>query len=511
MEQFRNRFLIYIILSLIPVIYRYQWNGDGVFISSDPQIKFYQVKQSLEGVTPAECFFPANKLGFPIKMIPFGYPWAFQLENGKCVFQYPVFFTYIQYPFAKLFGLNLVSYISILFFFLNIVILDRLLILLGLRGGFVLSFVVIAQFLSPIFLSSLDYSEVTLNNFFFLLSVFLIIQVFGTQKKYNIVLLGLILPLFLLLRPEGLIALLIFGIGYFLIHKNYRENFLSFLFVGLIALLFASLIFYMNFKSYGHILGMRGVTTLADATGGLTKDYWGGWIADIWGSKFKIGIFKGYPILLLFPIFLFQNNSKISKVFILSGLVFVIGLPFLSPYRAGVDVFGMRYFETGIYLIFIGFALCNFANKNLFYVSILALLITFYFSYKTDSRAVKIWSSSSKLYHKLQKEFEKVNPDLIVHRGLSLSYLVGQSYLLYPQVAIYSNRDWLDVELVAKKQNLKKILYLEWKDNQLVNDEFPKAIWDTLFNIHFAVRAQEYKLVSEREILHFHGKVFLKD
>ena len=101
-------------------------------------------------------------------------------------------------------------------------------------------------------------------------------------------------------------------------------------------------------------------------------------------------------------------------------------------------------------------------------------------------------------------EIQKVKPDLIVHRGLSLSYLMGDTYRTYPQVAVYSNGDWLKLEEILKDKKIN-VLFLQWDGNRLVNDEFPRKIWKEKFDINFQLKPNEFQVTSEHKIAHFQG------
>ncbi|WP_210409666.1 hypothetical protein, partial [Leptospira bourretii] len=44
-------------------------------------------------------------------------------------------------------------------------------------------------------------------------------------------------------------------------------------------------------------------------------DYLVNWTSDLWGSKYKIGLFKGYPFAVLFIVpFLFSFVQKLKNV-----------------------------------------------------------------------------------------------------------------------------------------------------------------------------------------------------
>ncbi|MBM9589154.1 hypothetical protein JWG41_01750 [Leptospira sp. 201903075] len=501
---FPRRLFIYFLLLLIPIFYRWKWNDNTVFVSSDPEIKYYQVIQSLEGGSAWECYFPAKDLGFDVSMIPFGYPWAFFLKDGNCVFQYPVLFTWIQKLIITISSKKWITYIPLLFFFFNFYLLDRILGRYEKRGYLLLISVVFIQFLTPVFLSALDYSELTLTNFFFLSAILSFLE-FQKEKGFRY---GILLAVSVIfnfqLRPESTIALIFFlGIAFSLEKDKWMltKNLIPYIILSFgLQLAF----FLWNHQTYGHILGMRGLNTVTDmGSGAIQRQLVKEWVADLWGNEFKIGIFKGYPVLFLGLIALWWERKSEIFPFLLSGLLFVFLLPILSPYRAGVDIFGMRYYESGVYLLMMGVFLS--LSKRDASVSYFLILLPFvYFSYKSDSRAIKQWSSSAKLYHQVMKQIETLKPDLIVQRGLSLSYLVGDSYTKYPQVAVYSNEDWKKVETVLGNQK-KRILYLEWEGNQLVNEEFPSAIWKAKFDINFELKPVRYKIQSEHSLAHFKG------
>ncbi|TGL37139.1 LA_3751/LA_3752 family putative glycosyltransferase [Leptospira perdikensis] len=502
--SFPRRLFIYFLLLLIPIFYRWKWNDNTVFVSSDPEIKYYQVIHNLEGGPAEDCYFPAKDLGFDTSMIPFGYPWAFFLKDGNCVFQYPVLFSWIQKILITISSKKWITYIPILFFFFNFYLLDRILTRYEKRGFVILVAVLCIQCLTPIFLSALDYSELTLTNFFFLSAILSFLE-FQEEKRFRYgVLLAVAIVFNFQLRPESTIALIFFlGIGFGLDPNKWKltKNLIPYI---LLCLLVQIVFFYWNHQVYGHILGMRGLNTVTDmGSGAIQRNLIREWLADLWGNEFKIGIFKGYPILFLGLIVLCWERKSEIFPFLFSGLLFIFLLPILSPYRAGVDIFGMRYYESGIYLLMLGVFL-SFAKREYTLLYFLILLPFLYFSYKSDSRAIKQWSSSAKLYHQIMKQIDSLEPDLIVQRGLSLSYLVGDSYIKYPQVAVYSNEDWEKVETILGNQKMK-ILYLQWEGNKLVNEEFPSTIWKEKFDINFELKPVVYKIQSKHSLAHFKG------
>ncbi|ABZ94443.1 Hypothetical protein LBF_1941 [Leptospira biflexa serovar Patoc strain 'Patoc 1 (Ames)'] len=503
--KFYYRYFIYFLIILVPVFFRLKWNDASVFISSDPQIKYYQVIGVIEGNSPESCYFPAKKLGFPLEMIPIGYPWAFFLENGKCVFQYPVLFVWIQKIFGFLFSNLSLTYIPIFFFFLNFLILDKIIQEFENRSSIILIASILIQCFSPIFLSALDYSELTLTNFFLLVSVYSYLKFQTKANAFFGLLLALCVVLNFQLRPESTITLLFFLSASYLLSNHKLELLKQLIPYICLAILLQVLFFYWNHSIYGHVLGMRGLNTFNDiGSDDMKRNYLVEWIADLWGNEFKIGIFKGYPILFLSPLALiWKKKSEELFPFFIAGLFFIILLPILSPYRAGVDIFGMRYYESGVYLILIATVLTLLKHSPKL-VSFFVILPFLYFSYKSDTRATKQWSSSSKLYHEMVSEIQKVKPDLIVHRGLSLSYLMGDTYITYPQVAVYSNGDWLKLEEILKDKKIS-VLFLQWEGNRLVNDEFPSKIWKEKFDINFQLKPNEYQVTSEHKIAHFQG------
>lgn len=501
--KFPTRFVIYILLCSVPFFYRLKWNGSGVFVSSDPEIKYYQVVHLLEGGNPEECYFPAKKIGFSLASIPIGYPWAFSLSDGRCLFQYPILFTYLQWPMAVLFGPTSVTFLPILFFLINFLLLDRIFSQMNLSESKRILPVILIQCFSPIFLSSLDYSELTLTNFFLLVSV----STYLSYTKNFDYLLGSLFTIAVVftfnLRPEVTISI-VFFLGFDFLFRRDHIHFLKKVWViALFAIFCESIFVFWNQSVFGHPLGMRGLSLLNDIGEGGSRNYLQDFVADLWKSDFKIGIFYGYPLLFLALGSFLLVKEKSKLVFLVAGFVFLLSLPFLSPYRAGVGIFGMRYFESGIYLFLIG-SFSIFADRlNLKWFGL--LLIPFlYFSYKSDLNAIKQWSSGAKMYRDVQDQIDQLKPDLIVQRGLSISYFMGESYTKYPQITVYSQEDWIRVEEVSKSKNLK-ILYLEWKDNGLVKDEFSERNWKNKFDISFKLRPVNYKVRSEHKLAHFDG------
>lgn len=490
-----------------------------MFVGSDPEIKLYQVEALRKGGNFSEklqCYFPAKDLGFETKQIPIGYPWAFLKEGGTCYFQYPILFTLVQSSIGFLFPIHWMTYIPILFFFLNLMLTDKLLRELGVKENTSAVISILIHFFSFLFLSTLDYSELTLTNFFALISL---LSYFHIEKKKNSTLFYNLIFAFSVnfsfqLRPEVTIGIVFFIIVHFILSKQkpdwIRNHFLS----GMATLLVLGFISFLNYKLYGHVFGMRGMNTIQDVDTFSNRSYIGSWIADLWGSESKIGIFKGYPIFFVFlsGIFLLKQTNVISKSLFLSGILFIFLVPVLSPYRAGVDIFGMRYYEIGSYLTAIGFFslyLESPKQKSIHFILILSLLTSMYFGYKSDLRALRIWKSSAEMYHVLKKEMDTTKPELVVHRGLSLSYLMGGSYLEIPQITAYTENDWIEIQKKSKSLNLKRILFLYWPDNSLYNEEIPKTIWKTQFDLNWMPSEDLYETKEEVSVFHIRMKQFV--
>lgn len=518
MKNYIIPIILSIILVSIPSYYRTTWNEPSIAIGSDPQIKYYQAVQlhnkglSLEGL---ECIYPAKDLGFSIEQIPFGYPWAF-LIGSKCFFQYPALFSFVQYLLGGWYTTKHFLFLPIFFFFLNywIVFFIFKKLELGEIVSSLLSFFL--HGFTPIFLSSLDYSELTLVNFLVCLFIYTSSEL-DSNSLWTPFLLGIILALNFQLRPESTIGLVLFSVLYFLLSQNYSKNFYFFFYIAFSFLLITGLFAWFSFVVYENPLGLRGLTTLQDASGGLARNYFQDWKADLFGSEFKIGLFQGFPVLfVLFFLILFTKHiqSSLARSLLWSGVVFILILPILSPYRAGVDIFGMRYFETGIYLLTIGFGL--FCKEILIrspakfpYLIIALVIILSYYSYKSILRAIKHWKSAANLSHQIHKDFREIEPNLIVHKGLSTSYLLGVTYLEYPQIAIYSKEDWKKLEThIQEKKQVRKVLYLEWKENTLFNKEIPTQIWEAKFGVDFEITPQNCSLLEKKKITHFDARIF---
>jgi hypothetical protein len=525
--------LLCLILISIPTYFRYSWNDPFPFIGSDPQIKYYQTIQILEkGFSKDifQCYFPAANLGFGKETIPLGYPWAFLKDSGECFFQYPLIMPFLHSILAKLLSIHSITYLPILFFGINIFITGKMLERLQVSFANGIFYSTLLHGFTPLFLSSLDYSELTLTNFSLLstLYFFLLYRESSSYRNLYFILSGLFFALNFQLRPESTIGLFLFFLFSFLLLPNPKRVFFQLLPLGAWVLLLTICASYLNYILYEHPLGMRGWNTLTDVSGNLPRNYFSDWVADLWGSDFKIGIFQGYPVLLLLvlllPLRLVLEKElildKISLIFFVSGTSFLLFLPILSPYRAGVDIFGMRYYETGVYLVGIGSISIldhwkkNSGSKKLrlrpVRIVLFGILLLFYFSYKSDLRALKNWTGGVNRYREILTDVFTLSPDLIVHRGLSLSYLMGVSYLKIPQIAIYSQKDWNTLETKFPSQKIQKILYLEWEGNPLVKDEFPQKIWQEKFDISFQLEVSNEWKVSRMDIGHFKGTLVSK-
>ena len=522
--------LFFSILVIVPIYFRFLWNDPFVFIGSDPQIKYYQTIQILEKGFSNEmlnCYFPAENLGFSNKFIPLGYPWAFIKDSGECFFQYPITMPLLHASVAKIISIELITYLPILFFIFNIFLTKKILESLSVEKNYATFFGIFIHTWTPVFLSSLDYSELTLTNTTLLLTIYFFFQLWN-QPKTNVLSLylsGFFLSLNFQLRPESTIGIIIFFMIFIILTNSYKQTIYKLFPLGSLVLILTTCASLFNYKIYGHPLGMRGWNTIQDASGNISRNYYQDWITDLWGSQFKIGIFQGYPILLIMLLILliglfrhrYLGIQKESLVFFFTGCTFIFILPILSPYRAGVDIFGLRYYETGVYFFSIGFCslyyilLKNSENSTLNFLAIrtsIIILISFlYFSYKSDLRAIKNWSGGVKRYREIQSKINDISPQIIVHRGLSISYLMGVSYLKYPQIAIYSQEDWDILEPKFLEKNFQKILYLEWEGNPLVKEEFPSKVWKEKFELNFQLEISNEWKVSRMDIGHFKGTI----
>jgi hypothetical protein len=520
--------IFFTILVIVPFYFRFSWNDPIVFIGSDPQIKYYQTIQILEKGFSKEmlhCYFPAENLGFSNKFIPLGYPWAFIKESGECFFQYPIIMPLVHAIIAEIISIKSITYLPILFFIYNIFLTKKIFDTLEIPSNFGTFFSIFIHALSPIFLSSLDYSELTLTNTTLLLTTYFFLKLWNQPKAnmVNLYLSGFFFSLNFQLRPESTIGIFIFFLTFVVLTNSYKEIISRIIPLGSIVLALTSFASLINYKIYGHPLGMRGWNTIQDASGKLSRNYYQDWVTDLWGSPFKIGIFQGYPVLfimllvLLISLYRFRHLEikKESLVFFISGCAYIFILPILSPYRAGVDIFGLRYYETGVYFFSIGFCslyyiyLKNLVNQSIdilvFRASLLLLISFLYFSYKSDLRAIKNWSGGVIRYKEIQSKINDLSPQIIVHRGLSLSYLMGVSYLKVPQIAIYSQEDWDKMIPEFQKNAIHKILYLQWEGNLLVKEEFPEKIWKEKFDINFnLVHPKEWSIL-DINLGHFKG------
>ncbi len=439
--------VIILVLTSIPTIYRIQWNRDSVFIGSDPQVKYYQAYQlSLNGFheKSIQCNYPAHEFDPEFKYFPMGYPWAF-IINNKCFYQYPIIFSLVQWILGGFITTKLLTFIPIFFYGCNIYLTYLFLNKNNVPYFINLFFTTILHLVSPIFLSTLDYSELSLTNFTLL--IFLNLFYIKEKNNYAQLTLGFVIIINFFLRPESTLLLLLF----LMINFIFSLDKISFIKNNIIFILSAIAFFILissgNFLYYGHFLGMRGMNTINDLQSGSENNFLYNWVSDLWGNEFKIGIFKGYPILFLFVLGVvnFCKREDSNYIF-LSGFIMILILPILSPYRAGVDIFGMRYYESSIYMLSIGFFLItkdmHNLRKGILFISILSLS---YFGYKSDLRAIKLWSSAANSYHIYENKINSINPDIIIHRGLSQSYMMGNSFLLFPQISIYSQKDYDEI------------------------------------------------------------------
>ncbi|MCW7472089.1 LA_3751/LA_3752 family putative glycosyltransferase [Leptospira levettii] len=525
LEKLHRTFLFFLVLTLfsVPIYYKFQWNHDDVTLGSDPQIKYYQAYAFYkDGINRKnlECFFPAESFGFSEKYIPIGYPWAFINTSKECFFQYPIFMPVLHALIGKFVGMSKIIYIPIFFFFLNFLLSIKLFEIFGFRFLESIYLSLYLHFLTPVFLSSLDYSEVTFTNTFLLFSLYLYEKRKENEQKLGIwqsLFCGFCIAFTFQLRPEITISIILLFLVGFLFNLKQVLKLKIYILIGFFFVIFTLIASYLNFTVYHHIFGMRGLNTIQDSQMLSLNQYTLNWIADLWGSDFKIGLVKAFPILLLLSIIGLIRiiTLKNYNQYFIAGFIFIVLLPILSPYRAGVDIMGLRYYESGVYLLSFGsFSLIlknlnqNFNTKlfKSFLVSVVLFVSVFsYFGYKSNTRAIKQWTGAAKVSNELLGKINDLNPDLIIHRGLSTTYLMGVSYLKIPQIAVYSQQDWFDIENLLIDRKVKRVLFLYWEGNQLVNDEFPKKIWNEKFDISFDLETGSSWEKRKVNLVHFKG------
>ncbi len=555
---------IYLITLLHLVEIRRDLDHKHIFITSDGQIKYYQTLQMAEGeFRNSECLYPGLELDPEYKYYLFDYPWAFFHSNGlKCAFQYSPYFPWIGSIFYRYLGEKFVTFTPLLFWFLSILVFERVLHSLGVRFWISLLVAISLFWGGFLSLSALDYAEFTLNDFLALVGIWGYVRFFSSvQSVHNsnqklvswkeiFYLIAAILGLFssILLRPEGMVGIGIFlGLGIFFFWNQIVALFSNFRFWMVSIVSFSLLVgFYLlvNTLYSQNPLGFRISNTGKDLqTLYDLSSIWSGWIADLWKSDFKTGLFFAFPALFLFPLLLlfpiqFHKDAlsldsiqkKFGYQFLGSGFMSCLLIPLLSPYRAGYHHFGNRYFEVAVVLFFLGIAILwnqvlnfpkslkSFPNpyKAFKIFSIFLVVSYFLFSYMSlryTKEGWKVLKQSASLYSQLQDLLNEIGRASdsqqkipIVHKSLFTNYLVGVSFLDRAQFLTVSKNEMQKLEEIFQEAGIREYLVLEYMGTPRYMSDIPKKLYEEKINVRYESPKDRFLDGEKKDFLEFQIK-----
>ncbi|EMF99179.1 hypothetical protein LEP1GSC123_3438 [Leptospira borgpetersenii str. 200701203] len=183
-----SRYFIYLFAVLFLIFNRFKLDDKVPFVSSDSEIKYYQTimffEKGFKAVAESECLYPGKIYDPEFRYFPFDYPWAFlkENENRKCIFQYPPLFALLNGIPAYFFGAKIITLLPLLYLFGCLLIFDKILSLFIDKTWVILIGTLVPFTLSFPALSSVEFSEVPLNNFLLLsFGYFLIRSLFADK------------------------------------------------------------------------------------------------------------------------------------------------------------------------------------------------------------------------------------------------------------------------------------------------------------------------------------------
>ncbi|MBK6608293.1 MAG: hypothetical protein IPG24_23130 [Leptospiraceae bacterium] len=477
-------YLIYLLLIVFIFKFRFELDKKNLYITSDGAIKLYQTVQYKEkGFLSLECLYPGKSFDEEYKHFPISYPWAiFQTRGMKCVLEYPPFFYWIGSVFLKIFPLNLILYLPLLFYAGNILFFDFILRRMGLIDIFRV-FLVTLGFISFSLLTAMDYTENPAFQTFYLLGFYFFWK-YGKEdnvKYAQLILTGILFGLAFILRLEILMTFSILCFIYFLFTLNLKKPFFIYLGFTIVGILFVI----YNLQVSGHPLGFRYVSSIdfnenAKADIGkrlmLLK-------AAIWGDEVMVGVFKFQPLcwlILLIPVFGWFNKIRTQEgnVFLVAGWLSLFIIPLYVTVYGGVGYFGLRYIEGPFYLLLLGFGIylkeMNLSNsRTQRWIIVILLLLVGYGNWLSTREGLKILRNSSQENATFQT-FLKKSDRLVVHSSLYSSIWMGASFFEKIHVKLIGNAE-AEEYLKQIPANEKFVLILSPEDIYISAD-IPKKL-----------------------------------
>ncbi|EMJ96081.1 LA_3751/LA_3752 family putative glycosyltransferase [Leptospira alstonii] len=522
------RYFIYVLVVLFLAFNRSKLDDKIPFVSSDSEIKYYQTlifaEKGFTAITESECAYPGKVYDPEFSYFPFDYPWAFlkKTGNSKCIFQYPPLLALLNGLPAYLFGTKIITLLPLLCLLGCLLIFDKILSLFIANVWIVLIATLIPFTFSFPVLSSVEFSEVPLNNFLLLsFGYFLTRSLFADKitaqdksihSNFRIFsfISGLLAVAAFFLRTESAFPVFLFGFLSFFSEgsRNKLKEYLIFSTLGAIVSL--GFIGALNSFYSGHPMGIRFLVSSQDAMSqfsiGKQISILQGYLL---GDATKSGFLKAspYAVLILGIISNLVRRKKLSgeSIFGLVGIGTVFSISFLSPYTAGVHHFGLRYLESGF--IFLSLGIFIFLHRryvefpNAGRILVLLAFLSLYYNYKFTREGFKILFGAVAPYTQIQNEFQ--TRKIIVHKGQFTNYLIGFSYMNSVHFAVNKTKDALQLEETLKKNRVESYSILEYELEPPRDPNLPEKQFKEKIAVRFPDPNVYYQLKDQMKILDF--------
>lgn len=523
--KFSYRIAGYLLVLLLLVFIRFTLDKEGIFISSDGEVKYYQSYGHFkDGLGQYECYYPGKEIDPDFEYYIFQYPFAFfkMFKNLKCVLQYPPLFAILGSFLIKMSGLKAALYLPLFFYFLCMLLFDFILRTLNVRG----TVIFISAFLSftiGIFpLSVLDYSEMSFYNLTVLIALLILSQIVDENErdrkdfKFLSFWLGFTAIFSFFVRSEvALLAVLIF-IFLFIFYPDRWGVFKVVIYAAVGGMIPLAVFLFFNYISVEYPFGMRTFTVLNDTTERadffyhlkIAKGF-------LWQDEEMIGIAKAFPgvffgFLFFIPSF-YKKLNLFSRLSIFTGILYIILAALSTPTKGGVHHFGLRYLETGLLPILLGITYGldkTFGDWNekkspvLKTGIILFLLFSVYTGYGFVKEGVKLLVNNSKLYTEIMKDFEEVGESYVIHDSMNSAYLVGRSFLFQKHVYIGNDPKMQELEKQFVEMKVNKFMIISFEGEPYISINVPKNLYPRVFSkLNF--KPVHYEKYREKKMLHF--------
>lgn len=510
--NFRTIFpiLVYMILVVYLIQFRYKLDKNGPYFTSDGAIKMYQTYQYKEkGLLSLECYYPTRSLDPSFEFYPISYPWAiFSNESNKerCVLEYPPFFYWLGAILLSIVSLKTLLYLPILFYSLAIYLFDAILRVVGFRSLFRIFIVALSFFSFPI-LTSIDYTESSFFLLIYLIAFYLLALTLRSDQKYNsknFLLIGAILGFSFFFRLEIIFPVVFLLISFLFITKDIKNTFV----MGIGFTSIASIFLVYNVIVSGHILGFRYVSSinLNENSGAGIFDRFQLLKAYLWGDDVMIGIFRFNPLcffMIAAPLLslVFGKSNRTGNLFLFSGILAILSIPFYVTFYGGVGYFGLRYLEAPFFLMAIGFS--SYLGESKFIKDSLWKTITFvilgfliYFNLVTTREGLKVLRSASADLHALHIEFEK-SSKFVFHTSLYSSIWMGNSFL--NKNHILTTNTFLYEKFLEKLNQGEKFVIIQSPQDIYISSDIPKSLYSS-YKTNVKIDPKKTEILETKEL-----------